>query len=108
MPGTTLGRGNILYDFLIQVSLTPVSVGASTAAEQNFTIQGLQVGDYADINCMAAQTAGLGVGNVRISSANTLTVEFTNSTAGALVPTAGLYTLNICRPENQPLPSNAV
>lgn len=106
MPASTLGRGNILYDFLMLVSLTPVAVGGSTAAEQSFTIPGILAGDYADINCTVAQTAGVGTGNVR-TSVNTLTVEFTNSTAGSLTPTAGLYYVNISRPENQPVQSNA-
>lgn len=107
MPSTTLGRGNILYDFLIGPTLTPVAVAGNTTAEQSFTIIGLQVGDFADINCMAAQTAGLGIVNVRVSATNTLTVQFSNSTAGSLTPTAGQYNINITRPENLPLPTNA-
>jgi hypothetical protein len=108
MPGTTLGRGNILYDFLIGPSLTPVAVAGSTSAEQSFTILGLQVGDYVDVQSNNAQTAGIGIGNCRVSAANTLTVEFTNSTAGSLTPVAGVYMINISRPENSPLATNAV
>lgn len=108
MPGTTLGRGNLLYDWLIAPTLTPVSVAGSTAAEQSFTIQGLQVGDVCDINCQSAQTAGIGIGNVRVPSANTLTVEFTNSTAGALTPTSGVYNINIQRPEGGTVQTTAV
>lgn len=108
MPGTTIGRGNILYDFLIQPSLTPVAVSGSTAAEQNFTVQGLIVGDVLDVNCNIAQTAGITIGNVRVPSINTMTIEFANSTAGSLTPVAGAYNVNITRPENLPLPTTAV
>ena len=108
MPGTTVSRGNIIYDWLIAPSLTPVEVAASTAAEQSFTIQGLQAGDVASINCNVAQTAGIGIGNVRVASANTLTVEFTNSTAGALTPVSGVYNIIIQRPETGTVQTSAV
>lgn len=107
MPQTTLGRGNILYDWIIQPSLTPVPVAANTSAEQNFTIPGLNVGDFADVNCNAAMTAGLGIVNARVSAANTITLQFANSTGGSLTPTAGAYNINICRPEALPLPTTA-
>ena len=108
MPSTTLGRGNLLYDFVIGPVLTPVAVAGSTAAEQSFTVPGILVGDILDINCAVAQTAGLGIVNVRVSAANTITIQFANSTAGSLTPTAGQYVINVGRPENQPLPANAV
>ena len=108
MPSSTLGRGNILYDFLIGPTLTPVSVAANTSAEQSFTIKGLLVGDCPDINFNGAQTAGIGIVNVRVSAVDTLTVMFVNDTSGGLTPAAGQYFLNIARPENLPLPTNAV
>ena len=108
MLGSTLARGNILYDSMLQVTLTPVSVAASTAAEQSFTILGLQINDFLDVNCNAAQTAGIGIGNARVSALNTMTLEFSNSTAGALTPTSGLYNINVTRAEVQPMPTNAV
>lgn len=107
MPSTTLGRGNILYDFIIGPTLTPVAVAGATSAEQSFTIQGLQVGDILDVNCNVAQTAGIGIVNVRVSAANTMTLMFANATAGSLTPAAGLYNINVGRPENLPLPTNA-
>lgn len=108
MPGTTIGRGNLLYDWIIQPSLTPVQVAGSTAAEQSFTVQGLQVGDFVDVNCNSAQTAGISIGNVRVSANNTLTIEFANSTAGALTPTAGFYNINVSRPETGTVLTTAV
>jgi hypothetical protein len=107
MLSSTIGRGNILYDGMLQVTLTPVSVAASTAVEQNFTIQGLQVNDFVDVNCNSAQTAGLSIGNARVSAANTLTLEFSNATAGALTPASAVYNINVLRAEG-PMPSNAV
>lgn len=108
MPSTTVSRGNILVGFLIGPSLTPVSVLANTSAEQTFTVPGLLVGDVVGVTFNGVMTAGLGITNARVSAVNVLTVGFQNSTAGPLTPTAGTYTLSVERPENLPLPTNAV
>lgn len=76
--------------FIIRQLLTPVSVAANTAPEQTFTVPGLQVGDSLDINKPSTQ-AGLSIGNVRVSAANTLAIQYVNTTAGAIVPTAETY-----------------
>jgi hypothetical protein len=107
MPGTTIGRGNVSYDYLCGPTLTPVSVAANTSAEQSFTVLGLQMNDFCDVYFQGAQTAGIGIANARVSAANTLTIMFSNNTAGALVPATGLYVINVTRPENFPLPVNA-
>jgi hypothetical protein len=76
--------------FIIRQLLAPVSVAANTAPEQTFTVPGLQVGDSLDINKPSTQ-AGLSIGNVRVSAANTLAIQYVNTTAGAIVPTAETY-----------------
>ena len=108
MPSTTISRGNILYSFACGPTLTPVSVAGALSAEQNFTIPGLQAGDFVDIYAQIAQTAGIGIVNTRVSAPGVLTVGFSNSTAGALVPAAGAYTVIIRRPESLPLPVSAI
>lgn len=110
MPGlgTTLCRGNISASMLIAPSLTPVAVLQATTAEQNFTVNGLAVGDMVEVCANVAQTAGVGISNCRVSAANTLTIGFSNSTAGTLTPAAGQYLVCIVRPESLPLPTAAV
>jgi hypothetical protein len=76
--------------FIIRQTLTPASVGANTSAEQTFTVPGLQLGDSIDIN-KASHQVGLSIGNVRVSAANTLAIQYVNTTAGAIVPTAEQY-----------------
>lgn len=80
----------------ISQSLTPVSVGAATCAEQNFTVPGLLVGDMVDVTPPSI-TAGVAPVCSRVSAANTLTVTFCNPTAGALVPAAGVYRIQVMR-----------
>jgi hypothetical protein len=77
-------------------TLTPVAVGAATCAEQNFTVAGLQVGDFVDITPPSI-TAGVAPVCSRVSAANTLTVTFCNPTAGSLTPPSGTYRLQVMR-----------
>lgn len=107
MPGTMIPRGNLVAMKIFTASITPASVGAATTAEQNFTIQGLQVGDYLNCQAIAAQTAGISIANVRVSAANTATIAFNNSTAGSLTPISGSYGFVMGRPENLPVPTDA-
>jgi hypothetical protein len=76
--------------FIIRQTLTPTAVGANTTAEQTFTVSGLQIGDSLDINKASHQT-GLSIGNVRVSAANTLAIQFVNTTAGSITPTSEQY-----------------
>lgn len=101
MPGTTIPRGNMINSFVIAPTLTPVAVGANTAAEQSFTILGLQVGDQ--ISAMSfngAYTVNVDVANLRVSAANTLTISYQNNTGSSVTPPAGVYLIEINRLEN--------
>jgi len=103
MPQTTIGRGNVVYDWLISPTITwsAATVGATTTAELTATIPGLQVGDYVDLYVQnAAMTTGLAITNVRVSAANTLAVTWVNTTAGGLTVQTGPWLMNIVRPES--------
>lgn len=91
MPGTTIPRGNILDCKSFNITITPSAVLANTTAEQSFTVVGMQVGDYPDVTCAAAQPAGIVVCTTRVVNNNTLTITFANNTGGTLTPTAGSY-----------------
>jgi hypothetical protein len=74
----------------IKQTLAPASVGANTSMEQTFNVPGLQVGDSIDVN-KASHQVGLSIGNVRVSAANTLAIQYVNTTAGAIVPATEQY-----------------
>ena len=103
MPGpTTIAEGNVKNSWLLAVTLSPVSVAANTTAEQAFTVAGLQVGDFVDVNKPSVQ-AGLGIVNSRVSAANTLQIGFVNATGSPITPTAAeTYALNVTRADNLP------
>lgn len=98
MPSNDIGRGNILYDQVLSITITPASVATITTAEQDFTVQGLQVNDHVDVRCNVAQVAGVAIAGARVKSANVLTIQWVNPTAGPVVPPPGVYLVNVNRP----------
>lgn len=85
MSGIIMGNAAALG--VISVTLSPAQVAANTTAEQTFTVPGLQVSDFVDVNKPSAQ-AGLGLAAFRVSAANTLAITFSNNTASPITPTA--------------------
>ena len=97
---STMSSGNIKGEWVLSVTLSPASVAPNTTSEQTFTVPGLALGDFIDINKPSVQ-AGLGIVNSRVSAANTLAVGFLNNTAATITPTASeVYQVNVSRPEN--------
>jgi hypothetical protein len=108
MPSpSTIARGNILGHWLLSITISPTSVAPNTTAEQTFTVTGLQLGDFVEMNKPTNQ-AGLGIVNSRVSAANTLAVAFVNATSATITPTASeIYYCDIVRPENLNSSSNS-
>lgn len=73
-------------------TITPASVATITVAEQTFSVPGLTTADTVIVN-QAAIANAVGIAGVRVSAADTLAVRFVNPTAGALTPTAGVWTI---------------
>jgi hypothetical protein len=97
MPGGTAPLlGNISMSQIIAVALTPASVAANTTAEQTFTVNGIQLLDVVQIVKPSIQ-AGLAIGNVRVTAANTVGITYVNTTAGGLTPTAETYLMMVDR-----------
>lgn len=106
MPGTTLPRGNVLVIKAFALTLAPAQVAANITAEQTFACVGTQPGDYINANSLVAQTAGLFISNVRVVTADTVTIAFGNLTGGALTPAPGVYECVLGRAE-QPIATDA-
>lgn len=104
---STLARGNVLNNFVLQVALTPVAVAANTTAEQNFTVPGLVSGDQISaINYLGAfPNTDVSPVNMRCGAANTLTIAYQNGSAGTLTPPSGNYYIEVNRIENLPPPA---
>jgi hypothetical protein len=98
MAVSTIG-GNILAAGVLTVSITPVSVAASTSVEQSFTVPGVRVGDFVTV-AAPSLVAGVSAEQARVSAANTVAITFQNSTLAGVVPAAGAYQFLAVRPES--------
>ncbi len=91
--GVRLGAAssNPIYDTYVEsLAITPASVPANSSEEQIFPDNGTaSVGDVLIANWQGALTAGISIGNVRVSSAGHIGVTFVNSTSAAITPAAG-------------------
>ncbi len=90
--------GNVQSAWLLSLTLTPVAVAATTAAQQTFTINGLLLGDYISaLQYSGALTSQVTDVNAWVSANNTLAVTFSNTTAGSLTPPSGTYSFLVIR-----------
>ena len=109
MSSTTIARGNAHETFYIGPSITPAIVSANTTALQTFQLPGLQTTDIImSQGYIANQTTGIFVAEADCTTANVLSIQFGNVTGTAATPASGIYEFQIVRPENYPLPVNAV
>lgn len=94
------GGGIPFYGFCAtQLLMNPGVVGANTAAELTFTLPGLLTSDVVMSVVKPTLTAGLDIGNTRVSANNTVAITFQNSTASPIDPPAETYTFIVFRPE---------
>lgn len=79
-------------------TINPAAVAATTSAEQTFSVPGLAVGDI-PVVVKPSLTAGVGIGNARVSATDTLAITFVNATAGSVDPASESYTILAFRPQ---------
>ena len=108
MSTTTVTRGNSHETFYIQPTLAPVSVAANTTAAQTFALPGLQTTDIVQvIGFNGSQIAGIVTAEADCLTANVLSIQFGNLTGSGVIPSTGVYTIEVVRLEG-PAPVTAV
>lgn len=94
------GPGISFYGICVtQLLMNPGSISGNTASELTFTMPGLLTTDIVISVVKPTLTAGLDIGNTRVSAANTVAITFQNSTASPIDPPAETYTFVVLRPE---------
>ena len=88
MPGGSYSpQGNVLFQSAIFASLTPpATVTTNSSSTSTYTINGLAVNDMIDLYpqvTLATSTTYLTIGSVWVSAANTLSVQWVNSTSSS-------------------------
>jgi hypothetical protein len=102
MSVPTLGNISLLMDITFGESTTWSEVAANTTAEQTVTIRGLKTTDHVYGVSKPTEQAGLSVRNLRVSAADTLSVQFANNTGAGITPTAlEAYSALVGRPERK-------
>jgi hypothetical protein len=84
--------------WLVTPTLNVGQVNANSTSEQTFTVKGLRVTDFVELN-KPTHTSGIAIGNCRVSAADTLAVTFQNITGGNITPGSEVYQLWVERPE---------
>lgn len=94
------GNASNEWVLLITPGLT-TSITANTSVEVTTTVNGLLPYDLIEINKLN-HVAGLSVGNVRVSAANTLAIQMVNSTASPIsLQNTDVYLVAVTRPMAQ-------
>jgi hypothetical protein len=104
---TTVTRGNLLLEEVLQITLTPnngTNIPANSTVETTYALLGTQVNDFIEIN-KPSHTSGIVVSNVRVPAANQIAVQFGNVTASPITPTSEIYLIAISRCEYTLLPT---
>lgn len=91
--------GNIKAQYVFTVTVDHASCAANTSIETVVTVPGLKVGDFVAVNKPSLE-AGLSVANARVSAADTLAIQVSNTTAGAIDEASETYTITVLRPES--------
>jgi len=107
MPGTSIGRGNLLVSMALAPTLIPTSVTAGSTAGQSFPIKGLQVNDFVRVSYSGSQNQGIGIGDARVIATDTLEITFFNVSGTDMAPAPGKYLIMLDRAEYGPLPTTA-
>jgi hypothetical protein len=103
MPGGSFSLiGNCLFQQALYASIKPAaSVTNASSTTSTYTIKGLLPGDLIDLYPQAALTTTLSIGAIWVSAADTLSIQWINSTSGTSTgsPTAINFAICVVRPE---------
>ncbi len=108
MSGTTVARGTVLLEGVLQLTLTPnngTNIPANSTVETTYTLPGVLPNDFVEIN-KPSHTSGIVVSNVRVVAANQIAVQFGNVTASPITPISEAYLVSFTRSEYSTLPSS--
>ena len=105
MSKTTICRGNIIAQSIVQVALPSTTI-AGTTTDVTFTVAGVQPNDFIQAAFDGAMVTGISIGNSYTNTANTVVVRLVNSTGSSATQTAGNLLLKVSTCEDSPIPAN--
>lgn len=101
MPASTLSRGNVLYDTMLQATITPpATITTGTQTQTTTTIVGLLVGDLISWNQTSFTNALVSVTNMYVSAPGVLTSNWTTEGTTQTGVAAQTFLIEVLRYEN--------
>jgi len=107
MSKTTISRGNVIAQTIVQVSLPSTTISGTTS-DVTLTVAGVQPNDFVQAQFDGALVTGISIGNAYTNTANQVVVRLVNSTGSSATQTAGTLLLKVSTCEDSPIPSNVV
>ena len=98
MSKTTVCRGNIIAQSIVQVTLPSTTISGTTS-DVTFTVPGVQPNDFVQVAFDNALVTGISIGNA---------YRLVNSTGSSATQTAGTLLIKVSTCEDSPIPSNVV
>ena len=107
MSKTTICRGNVIAQTIVQVSLPSTTISGTTS-DVTLTVAGVQPNDFVQAQFDGALVTGISIGNAYTNTANQVVVRLVNSTGSSATQTAGTLLIKVSTCEDSPIPSNVV
>jgi len=107
MSKTTICRGNVIAQTIVQVSLPSTTISGTTS-DVTLTVAGVQPNDFIQAQFDGALVTGISIGNAYTNTANQVVVRLVNSTGSSATQTAGNLLLKVSTCEDSPIPANVV
>ena len=105
MSKTTISRGNISNNSVVQAALGSTSI-SGTSTEVTFTVPGVSQNDMITASFDGALVTGISIGNAYTIADNQIKLRLINSTGSAATQTAGTVLFHIMSCEDQPVPTS--
>lgn len=107
MSKTTISRGNVLAQSIVQVTF-PSTTFSTTTTEVTISIPGVKATDFIQAQIDANMTVGVGIGNVYTNTADQIIVRLFNLTGGSVTQAAATMLVTVKSCEDSPIPASVV
>jgi hypothetical protein len=107
MSKTTISRGNLLAQSVVQLTL-PSTTFATTTTEVTISCPGVKSTDMIQAAVDAAMVTGVAIGNAYTTTADQVIIRLINLTGASVTQTAATLLVSVKSCEDSPIPANVV
>ena len=107
MSKTTISRGNLLAQSIVQLTL-PSTTFATTTTEVTISCPGVKSTDMIQASIDAAMVTGVAIGNAYTTTADQVIIRLINLTGASVTQTAATLLVSVKSCEDSPIPANVV